>query len=168
MYAAHSNTPGIRRIIQRSNQHLRCTLQLFGGRNILQDTVQKRINVISRLLPVGTHPIILGRTVDNGEIQLVLGCIQAEHQVEHHLVHFFGTAIWLIHLIHNNDRFQTNLQSFLQYKPCLRHRTFESIHKQNASIRHIQYTFHFTSEVTVSRSINNVNLGVFVVDRNVL
>ena len=77
-------------------------------------------------------------------------------------------AVWLIHLIYNNDRFQTNLQSFLQYKPCLRHRTFESIHKQNASIRHIQYTFHFTSEVTVSRSINNVNLGVLVVDRNVL
>ena len=53
-------------------------------RDILQDTIQQRINIIRRLLPVGAHPVIFCRTVNNGEIQLVFRCFQAEHQVEYH------------------------------------------------------------------------------------
>ena len=35
------------------------------------------------------------------------------------------------------------------------------------SVGHIQYTFHFATEVAVSRSIDNINFRVFIADRNV-
>jgi hypothetical protein len=62
------------------------------------------------------HPAILCRTVDGREVQLVVGSIQIEHQLEHHVANFFGTAIGLVYLIDDNDRFQSNLQSFLQVR----------------------------------------------------
>ena len=128
MYTAYGNTSGIRRIIQRSDQHLRSTFQPLGCRDIFQDAVKQRINIVGRLLPIRAHPIVLGRAVNNRKIQLFLRCFQAEHQVENHFIHFLGTTVRLIHLIHDNNGLQTDLQSFLQDETCLRHRTFKGIH----------------------------------------
>ena len=127
MYATYGNTTGIRRIIQRSNQHLRSTFQLFGSRNIFNNTIQQRGNGICRLLPVCAHPVIFGGTVNNGEVQLVFCCVEAEHQVENHFVNFFRAAVRLIYLIYYHDWFQTDFQCFLKYETCLGHRTFESV-----------------------------------------
>ena len=167
MHTAYGNTTGIRGIVQWCHQHLRRTFQLRGSRDILQDTIQQRINIIRRLLPVGAHPVIFCRTVNNGEIQLVFRCFQAEHQVEYHFIDFFGTTVRLVHLVHNNDGFQADLQSFLQYKTRLRHRTLKSVHQQDTSVGHVQYAFHLTAEVAVPRSVDNINLSVFIIDRNV-
>ena len=167
MYTTYGNTSGIRRIIQRSYKHLRSTFQLRGSRYILYNTVQQCEDIISRSLPVRTHPVVLCRTVDNGEIQLILCSIQTEHQVEHHFIYLFRTTVRFVYLVHYNNGFQTNLQSFLQHETCLGHRTFESIHQQDTSVRHIQHTFHLTSEVAVSRSINDIDFCSFVIDRNV-
>ena len=55
-------------------------------------------------------------------------------QVEHHFIDFFGATVGLVHLVDYNNRFQTDLQSFLQYKTGLRHRAFKSIHQQDTSV----------------------------------
>ena len=167
MYTTYGNTSGIRRIIQRSYKHLRSTFQLRGSRYILYNTVQQCEDIISRSLPVRTHPVVLRRTINNGEVQLIFRSFKAEHQVEHHFIYFFRTTVRFVYLVHHNDGFQTNLQSFLQHETCLGHRTFESIHQQDTSVCHVQYTLHFTSEVTVSRSINDIDFSSFVIDRNV-
>ena len=168
VYAAHGDTSGIGRVVQRSHQHLRRAFQLLGSRDVLQNAVQQGADVVGLFLPVGAHPVVLCRTVDDGEVQLVFGGVQAEHQVEHHFVHLFGAAVGLIDLVHHHDGFQTYLQRFLQHEAGLRHGTLEGIHQQDAAVRHVEHTLHFAAEVAVSRSINNVNLGVFVVDGNVL
>ena len=167
MYTPYGNTAGIGRIVQRSNQHLRSTFQLLWSRNVFNDTIQQRSDCIGWLLPVGTHPVVFGRTVDNGEIQLVFRRIKTEHQVEYHFVNLFRATIRLIHLIDYDNGFQTDFQCFLQYETGLRHGTFKGVYQQNTAIGHIQHTFYFTTEVTMSRSINNINFGTVVVDGNV-
>ena len=120
------------------------------------------------LLPVSAHPVVLGRTVDDREVQLLFRGIEAEHQVEYHFVHFLGATVGFVHLIHHHDGFQANLKRFLKHEARLRHRSFESVDQQDTAIGHVEHTFHFAAEVAVPRSINNVDFGSFIVDGNVL
>ena len=164
---SYSDTARIGRIIEWSNQHLGSTFQLRRRRNVLNNAVQQRSDAVGRFLPVRTHPSVLCRTVHTRKVQLILCSIQAKHKVEHHLMHLFRAAVRFVHLINHHDRFQSDFQCFLQHETCLRHRTFKSIDQQDTSVSHIKYTFHFSSEVTMPRSINNVNLSSFVIDWNV-
>ena len=164
MHAAYGDTSGIRRIVKWSNQHLRSSFQLFRSRNVFHDGIQQRSDGAGRSFPVFTHPVVLGRTVDYREVQLVFCGVEAEHQVEHHFIYFFRTAVRFVYLVYHYDRFQSNLQGFLKHEAGLRHRTFKSVHQQNTSVGHVQDTFHFSTEVGVSRSIDNVDFCTVVID----
>ena len=164
MNTSHGDTTGIAAIVETRDEHLRCSLQLFWGRNHLDDFVQQIGDVVGRSIVVLAHPSVLGRTVDHGEIQLVLGGVEREHQVEHHFIHFLRTAVGFVHLIHHDYGLQTNLQSLLQHEASLRHGTFEGINKQQTSVCHIEHTLHFSTEVRVSRSVDDINLHSLIID----
>ena len=105
MNAAYSDTTYIFGEVQRCNQHLGSSFQYLRFRNIFDDSIQQCIDIFGRLLPVFRHPPLFSGTVDCREIQLFFGCIQAEHQVEHHFLHFRRTTVRLVYLINNYDRF---------------------------------------------------------------
>ena len=168
VYTSHGYAARVGAIVQGSDEKLGRTLQLLGSRNNLYYLVKQIVNIIRRALPVLCHPSVLGRTVDNGEIELFFRSVEVAHQVEHHFIHLLGTAVRLIHLVNYHDRFEPQLQSLLQDKARLRHRAFESIYEKEASVCHIEHTLHLTTEVGVTRSIENINLGSFPVDRHIL
>ena len=99
---------------------------------------------------------------------MVFGGIEREHQVEHHFVHLLGTAVRLVHLVDHHYRFQSDFQCLLQHETCLGHGTFESIDQKDATVCHIQHTFHLAAEVGVSRRVNDINLCTLIIDRDVL
>ena len=119
------------------------------------------------MLIVLGHPSVLGRAINNGEVELVLGGVEREHKVEHHFVHLLRATVRLVHLVYYNYRLKSQLQSLLQYKSCLRHRTLEGVYQQNAAVCHIKHTLHLAAKVGVSRSVNNIDFSAFPVDRNV-
>ena len=168
VHTAYGNTAGIVGVVQAGNEHLGRTLQLLGSRHMLQYLVKKIGNVLGGSTPVLAHPVVLGRTIDHREIQLLLGGVEVAHQVEDHLIHLLGTAIGLVHLIDNNKWFQTYLQSLLQHKSCLRHRTLKSIHQKDTSVCHIEHTLHLATEVGVTRGVNDIDLCVAVYDGHIL
>ena len=133
-------------------------------RDDLNDLIQQIVNIVSRMLPVGAHPTILGRSVHYGEVKLLLCSIKIAHQVKYHLIHLFGTAIGLIYLIHHNDRLQAQLQCLLQYEAGLRHRALKRIDEQQAAIGHIEHTLHLTTKVRVTWGIQDVDLGTLPSD----
>ena len=168
MYTAHGDTACVGAIVQRGNQHLGRTLNLLGSRNHLQNLVQQIGDVCCGLVIVLTHPTVLGRAIDHGEVQLVFGGIQREHQVEHHLIHLFRTTVGLVHLVHHHDRLQSNLQSLLQHETGLGHRALESVHQQQTAVCHIQHALHLAAEVGVSRGVDDIDFCSFPVNTNIL
>ena len=168
MYTTHGDTALIARIVERGDQHLRCTLYLLRSRNHLDNLIQQISDIVGRRLPVLTHPAILGRTINHPEVELILGSVQREHQVEHHLIDLFRTAVGLIHLIDHHNRLQTDLQGLLQHEARLGHRTLKGIDEQQTAVGHVQHTLHLTTEIGVSRGINNINLRSFPIDADVL
>ena len=138
------------------------------GRDVLNDGIKKRVDVVRRSLPVLSHPIVLCRTVDDREVQLLLSGIKCKHQVEYHFIDFFRATVWFVHLVHHHDRFQTYLKGFLKHETSLWHWAFKCIDKQQTAVGHIQYTLHLSTEIGVPRSVNDINFYTFIINGDVL
>ena len=168
MDAPHGDTARIAAIVQRGDEHLRCTLNLLRCGDDLDNLVKQIGDVSGRLLPVLAHPAVLGRTVDDGEVKLVFGGVQREHQVEHHLVDLLGTAVGLVYLVDNDNRLEADLQRLLKHEARLRHRSLEGVDEQQAAIGHVEHALNLATEVGVSRSVDNIDFRSFPVDTHIL
>ena len=101
------------------------------------------------------------------KIQLILGSVKGAHEVEHSLLNLVGTAVEFVHFVDDDDGLELHLQGFLQNETCLRHRSLEGINEQEDAVGHVEHTFHFTSEIGVPRSVDDVDFDAFVVDAHV-
>ena len=164
MYAAHGDTAHIRRKVERCDQHLGGTFERLWLGDVFYDGVEHGGDIVGGLAPVGAHPALLGRAVDSGEVELILRGIEVEHQVKHHLLHLIGPAVGLVYLIDDHYRFETDLNGFLEHEAGLRHRAFEGIDQQQAAVGHVEHSFYLTAEVSVSRSVDNIDFIAFVID----
>ena len=165
---ADGDSADVGRIFERSNQQLRRPLLHLRSGYVVDDRVQQRRNVLRALLPHMRHPALLGAAVNGHEVELLFGRVQREHQVEHLLVDFLGTAVRLVYLIDDDDRLLTQRQRFLKHEPRLRHRAFERIHEQQHAVGHVQHALHLAAEVGVARRIDDIDLVSVIVDRHVL
>ncbi len=165
--APDSDTADVGVVVEAGDEHLRGALQFFGGGDVLDDGVHEGGQVGGRLAPVGGHPAVLCRTVDSLEIQLVVGSIEVEHQVEHLLLYLVRTAVEFVHLVDNHDGFEVEFQCLLQHEACLRHRPLEGVHEQQHAVRHIEYALHLAAEIGVPGSVYDVDFVAFILDSDV-
>ena len=86
-------------------------------------------------------------TVNDLEVELLFCCVKVAHQVEHHLINFLRTTVWLVNLINHNDGLQTKLKGFLKDKTCLWHRPLKGINEKEASVGHVKHTLYLTTEI---------------------
>ncbi len=167
VYASHCYTAYVIAVIQRSDQHLCVTFKRLRRRDVLNNSVQQRQDIVCGFAPVRTHPTLLGRAEKCREIELIFCGIKIEHQVENHLLHLFGATIGLIHFVYDDNGLKSYLKRFLKNETRLGHRPFESIDQQKAAIGHIEHALHFAAEIGVSRSVYNVDFCPFVIDGDV-
>ena len=71
-----------------------------------------------------------------------------------------GICRRLVDLIDDDDRFHAKLKRFLEYKPCLRHRTFLRVHDQQHRVDGAQYPFHLGTEISVSGRVDDIDLRI--------
>ena len=140
---------------------------MCGGGYVFDYGVQNGGDVVGGLFPVFAHPALLRGAIDGGEVKLFLGSAEVEHQVEHLLLHHVRAAVRFVHLVYDHHGLQPHLYGFLKHEACLGHGTFESIHEQQTAVGHIEYSLHFSAEVGVSRSVDNVDFCPFIVYGNV-
>ncbi len=168
MYASYGYSSHIVGEVERCYEHLGGAFESLGSGDVLDYGIKHGENVVGGLAPVGRHPALLGRTVDCGEVELLLGSVKVEHQIKHHLLYFVGAAVGLVDLVDHHNGLQSHLYGFLQHESSLGHGTLESVDKQQASVGHVQHSLHFTAEVGVSRGVNNIDFISFVVDGYIL
>ena len=168
VYTSHGDTSGVTAVVQRGDEHLGRTLNHLGSRNHLYNLVEQIMDIGGGLLVVLAHPVVLGRTIDHGEIQLVFGGIEREHEVEHHLVNLLGTAVGFVHLVDHYDGLQPNLQRLLQHETGLRHGSLKSIDEEQTAVCHVEHTLHLASEVRVTRGVYDIDFYSFPIDGYIL
>ena len=101
-------------------------------------------------------------------LQLFLAGIQIHQQFQHFVCDLVQTGIGAVDLIDDHNDLQVHFQSLGQYETCLGHRTLCGINQQNGTVYHAQYTLYLAAEVSVSRCINDIDLGIAVAYRSIL
>ena len=168
VHAPHRDTTHIGIVVQRGNQHLRRAFQLLRSGDVLDYRVHQRRQVGRRLAPIRTHPTVLRRAVNRLKIKLFLCRVQVHHQVEHLFLHLVGAAVQFVHLVNHHNRLQVQFQRLLQHKSSLWHRTLKRVHQQQHAVCHVQHALHLAAEISVPRSVYDVDFVAFIVYRHVL
>ena len=106
---------------------MRCAFYKFWSWDVFYYLVQKICYIVRWCLPIVRHPIVFGRAVYCGEIELLFRCIEVEHQLEDRILHLVGVTVGFVYLVYHYNGQKSYLQCFLQYEACLRHRSLESV-----------------------------------------
>ncbi len=79
-----------------------------------------------------------------------------------------GGGVGHIDLIDHDDRAQTQLQRFFQYKASLWHRAVASIHQKQHTVDHLENALHFTAEIGVAGRVHDVDRDPVIGDGGAL
>ena len=168
VHTPDGDAAGVVGIVERGDEQLRSAFEARGSGDVFEDLVQQVVDVFGGVVVVFAHPVVFGRAVNDGEAELLFGGAEFEHEVEHHFIDFLGAAVGFVDFVDDDNGFEADLQGLLQNKARLRHGTLEGVDEQQAAVGHVEHAFHFTAEVGVARSVDDVDLGVPIVDRYVL
>ena len=166
--ASDGDAAHVRGIFQGGNEQLRRALDHRRSRDHVEDGVQQRGDVAGRLLPVERHPALLRRTVHGHEVQLLLGGVQVEHEVEDLLLHLVRAAVRLVHLVDDDDGLLAHLDGLLQHETRLGHAALEGVHEQQHAVGHVEHALNLAAEVAVARGVDDVDLDTLIDDGDVL
>ena len=164
---AHGDTARVGRIFERRDEHLGRAPDDFRLGDLVDDGVEQRNDRVGRLVPFVRHPALLGRAVDGLVVELLLGGVEREHQVENLLVDHLGTAVGFVDLVDDHDGFLAQRKGLLKHETRLRHRALEGVDQQQHAVAHVQHALDLAAEVGVARGVDDVDFVVLVDDRNV-
>ena len=128
---------------------------------------RKYISMFSRIFKI-LHIIksisSFGTAINNRKICLFVSSTKGKEKIEQLVDYSDRSCCFLIYLIDYNNRIETELQRFFEHKFGLWHRSFIGIDQKQDTIDHFQDSLHFTSEISMSRSINDIDNISFIID----
>ena len=90
--------------LQDGTQHPERAVLNLGWRDVADDKVeQRRHALVLRALGARSHPALLGRAVEDWEIELLLGGVERGEQVEHRIGHFARPRVGPVNLIDHHN-----------------------------------------------------------------
>src|SRR5690606_36098656 len=167
--AAHADLANVAVVVQRDDLHLQGGIGIILAlRNILQYRLEQGAHVA--VAHVFGQPGIARQAggVDDGEIELFDRGTQLGEQVEGGIDGMVGTRTRAVDLVDHHNGREPESQGLAGDETCLRHRAFDGIHQQKHAIDHGQHAFDLTTEVRVSRCIDDVHVHALVFDRAIL
>ncbi len=156
-------------VVQLGDLHLERAFGVsFRGFHVVDDGLKQRLHVLGLDVLIHGGPTVQCRGVNHFEVQLFVSRAQVVEQVKY-LIHYpVRTSTRTVNLVDDHDRLQTLSECFLGHETGLRHRAVNGVNQQQHGVNHGQYTLNFTTEVGVTRGINDVDAVVIPADRSVL
>ncbi len=107
---------------------------------------------------------MLGGTVDDGEIELVVGRVQRGEEIEDVVDDFGRARVVLVDLVDTDDRLQADLQRLADHEFGLRHWPFGRVDENDRAINHRQDAFDLAAEIGVAGRVDDVDARVLPQD----
>ena len=121
---------------------------------------QRRHALVFGPLGTGRHPALLGRAVQDREIELLLGRIQRREQVENLVGDFGGAGVGAIDLVDDDDGFQPHLERLDDDEFGLRQRPFGGVDQDQRAVDHVEDALDLAAEIGVAGGVDDVDAGV--------
>src|SRR5471032_234052 len=166
---ANADLADVGRVVQRGDLHLQRTVRIVVTRwHVLEDGFEQRGHVAFTHFRVQRSVAVQRRSVDDREVQLLVGGAQLVEQFEGLVDGPLGARARTIDLVDDDDRLQAQRQRFTRDETGLWHRAFLGIDQQQHRVDHRQHALDFTAEVGVARGVDDVDVGAVVLNRAVL
>ena len=137
-----------------------------GGWHVLEDQVEQRLHaVVVRAFQRGRHPALLGRAVEDREIELLVGGVERGEQVEHLVDHLHRARVGAIDLVDDDDGLEAHAQRLRHHELGLRQRAFGGIDQHQRAVHHVEDALDLAAEIGVARRVDDVDAGVLPDDR---
>ena len=166
LHSAGKDTPGddaakIRIGLQDRAQHAERAVLDLGRRDVADDEIeQRRHALVLGPFGAGRHPALLGRAIQNREIELLFGRVQRREQVEHLVSDFGRTGVGAIDLVDDDDGIQPHLERLDDDEFGLRQRPFGGIDQHQRAVHHVEDALDLAAEIGVAGGVDDVDAGV--------
>ena len=168
-HTAHHDPAHIVIVVQGVDQHLKRSVHIHvRSGDAFDDGAEQRFQVVAFVIHGQLGNALLGGGIDHREIQLVVVGVQFDEQVQDFVHHFFHPLIRTVDFVDDHHRFQMMFQGFPQYVFGLGHGAFISVYQQQYAVHHVQHPFHFAAEVSMARSVQDVDLAAIVHNGSIL
>ena len=126
--SSDGDPPDIGVIIQHGDQHLKRLIGVgYRRQNPMNDGIQQRLHVHSRIGKIQGRSAFLAGGIDDGEIQLFIGGIEFAKEVKRLIDNLFRSGVGAVDLVNDHDGFEVQFQRFFQHKLGLWHGTVKGI-----------------------------------------
>jgi hypothetical protein len=138
-------------------EHAEAALDHPGRLDVADDEIEQRPHVLFR--PVGRigHPTLLGRAVDDREVELLVGRVERGEQVEAFVGDLGDPRIRLVDLVDADDRLQADLQRLADHELGLRHRPLGGVDQHDGAVDHRQDPLDLAAEIGVAGRVDDVD-----------
>ena len=143
----------------------------LGRGHVVDDHVEQRIHVHVAVLGVMTGKAVDAAGIDDvlhGKLELVVGSAQVGHEVQAVVVCLLGVSARTVDLVDDNHDLEAGVDSVTQHETGLGHGALKGIDQQQGAVGHTQHALDLAAKVGVARGVDDVDLNVLVLDRDVL
>ena len=126
---------------------------------------QRRHAVVVRAVERGRHPALLGRPVEDREVELLVGRVERREQVEHLVEHFGRARVGAVDLVDDDDGLEPHAQRLRDHELGLRQRALGGVDQHQRAVHHVEDALDLAAEIGVARRIDDVDAGVLPQDR---
>ena len=126
--------------------------------DVAQDEIEQRLHaVVVRSFQARRHPALFGRTVQNREIELLVGCIERSEQIEHFVDHLHGARVGAVDLVDDDDGLEAHLERLRHHELGLRQRALGGVDQHQRAVHHVENAFNLAAEIGVTGRVDDVD-----------
>ncbi len=104
----------------------------------------------------------------HGELKLVVGGAQVGHEVQAVVVGLLGVGARTVDLVDDDHDLEAGVDSVTQHEAGLGHGALKGVDQQQGAVGHTQHALDLAAKVGVARGVDDVDLDVLILDRDVL
>ena len=153
---------------QRRRQHgegLVAAGDLRGRRDVVEDELVERVEVLARAVELGVGPAGAAGGVEDREVELVLVGVERHEEVEDLVQRPVGLGVGLVDLVEDDDRAQAEPQRLGGDELGLRHRAFGGVDEEEDAVDHAEDALDLAAEVGVAGGVDDVDAVALPLDR---
>ena len=129
--AANADNANIAVVIELRNLHLERTVKVnVRRRNVVNNRLIQRGHVFRHIFVVQTRDTVQRRSVNDREVQLLVGRVEVNEQIEYLIHNPIRTRARAVNFVDNNNRLQAVSKRFFGYEARLRHRAVKCVNHQ--------------------------------------
>ncbi len=172
---AIGDSPEIIAVVEIGDEHLEMLVEIGRRRrNLFENRLVEGGHaggagfVVEMALPFLHREAELGRGVDGGEIELLVGGVKFEEKLEDHVEHLVRPGVLAVDLVDDDDGLGADFERLAQHEFRLGLRAVEGVDDEQHAVDHLEDALDFAAEIGVAGRVDDVDVIILVLERGVL